>query len=74
MIRILAKKEREEHLKRLLEFCKENQTLMWNFMIIVKNIRNEMKTKLNKIKNELDEYDDIVTSSTLLKGGIFRWI
>jgi len=74
MIRILTKKEREEHLKRLLEFCKENQTLMWNFMIIVKNIRNEMKTKLNKIKNELDEYDDIVTSSTLLKGGIFRWI
>ncbi len=45
MMRILTKKEIKQHLKELLRFCKENQNLMWNFMLMVKNIRNEAGEK-----------------------------
>lgn len=58
MIRILTKKESKANLKELLKFCKDNQTLMWNFMIMVKGIRKEPedKTLEEKLKKQAKDY------------------
>ena len=58
MMHILTKKEEKEQLKELLEFCKENQTVMWNFMITVKGIRKEPEDKIlmDKLKKQAKDY------------------
>ena len=60
MMEILTKKEIKEHLKELLKFCKDNQTLMWNFMIMVKRIRKEPEDKIleEKLKKQAKDYEN----------------
>jgi len=43
MITILLKKQVKEHEKELIKFCKENHCLMWNYMLAIKSIRNEVQ-------------------------------
>ena len=54
MMKILTKKEIKEQLKELLKFCKENHITMWNFMIMVENIRKKERELLfEKLRNKL---------------------
>ena len=64
MMYILTKKEEKEHRKELIKFCRENHCLMWNFMLTIKQIRNEPKhKKLEEIlKKQASDYKK-------LKGG-----
>ena len=57
-MRILTKKEVREQLKKLLEFCKENQILMYNFMLTIKQIRKEPEDKIleEKLKKQAEDY------------------
>ena len=41
MITVLTKKEEKEHLRRTIEFCKENSCEMWNHMLLIEELRNE---------------------------------
>ena len=43
MIISLTKKEIREQEKELIEFCKKNHCLMWNYMCMIEKIRNESK-------------------------------
>lgn len=54
MLFTLTKKERKENEKELLKFCKDNHCEMWNFMLLIKQIKNEKNGKRkmhNKIKS-----------------------
>lgn len=61
MMHILTKKEEKEHKKELLKFCKKNHCLMWNFMLTIKQIRNEPKQKEleEKLKKQARDYKEI---------------
>ena len=54
----ITKKQHKEMLKELLEFCKENQSLMWNHMQTIKQIRKEPEDELmhEKLKKQADDY------------------
>jgi len=58
MIKILTKEEVREQLKELLEFCKENKILMYNFMLTIKKIRKEPEDKIldEKLKKQAEDY------------------
>ena len=45
-------------LKELIEFTKENQSLMWNYMMTIKQIRNEPEEKLmhERLKKQAEDY------------------
>jgi len=46
MMKILTKRECKERLKELLKFCKENQMIMWNFMLMIQRDRKSNEYKL----------------------------
>ncbi len=54
----ITEKQHKEMLKELIEFNKENQSLMWNYMLTIKQIRNEPKEKLmhERLKKQADDY------------------
>ena len=58
MIHILTKKEEKEHKKELIEFCKENHCLMYNYMLTIKQIRKEPEDKIlmDKLKKQAEDY------------------
>ena len=58
MISILTKKEEKKQLKQLIEFCKENHCLMYNYMLTIKRIRNEPQEKIlhEKLKKQAEDY------------------
>ena len=55
---ILTKKQVKEQLKELLNFCKENHCLMYNYMLTIKGIRKEPADKIlmEKLKKQADDY------------------
>jgi len=57
MMHVLTKKEKREHLKELLRFCKENHCLMWNYMLVIKQIRKEPEEKIleERIKKQIKD-------------------
>ncbi len=58
MMHILTKEEIKEQLKKLLKFCKENQILMYNYMLTIKQIRKEPEDKIlmEKLKKQAEDY------------------
>ncbi len=48
----------KEQLKQLIEFCKENHCLMWNYMLTIKQIRKEPEDKIleEKLKKQAEDY------------------
>lgn len=58
MMRILTKKELTEQLRELIKFCKENQVLMYNYMLTIKQIRKEPEDKIlmEKLKKQAEDY------------------
>ncbi len=61
MMDILTKKQREEHVKELIRFCKKdltNHCLMYNYMLTIKQIRKEPEDKLfhERLKKQAEEY------------------
>ncbi len=53
-----TKEEQEESVKELIEFCKENHCLMYNYMLTIKQIRKEPEDKIlmEKLKKQAEEY------------------
>ena len=60
MISILTKKEEKEHEKELIKFCKDNDNhcLMYNYMLTIKQIREEPEDKIlmKKLKKQAEDY------------------
>ncbi len=54
----VTKKMHKERLKKLIEFTKENQSLMWNYMLTIEQIRKEPEDELlmKKLKKQADDY------------------
>ena len=54
----VTKKQYKEMLKELIEFTKENQSLMWNHMMTIKQIRKEPEEKLmhERLRKQADDY------------------
>lgn len=58
MLRILSKKEQNEHRKELNKFVKENPTIMYNYMRDVKNfIRKGKETERKRIIREIKKLE-----------------
>ena len=53
-----TKKERIEQKKELIKFCKKNFCLMYNYMLTIKQIREEPEYKLlmEKLKKQAKDY------------------
>ena len=60
MMHILTKKEEKEHQKELINFCKENHCLMYNYMLTIEKIRNEPEEKIlmEKLKKQTKSYKE----------------
>ena len=58
MMHILTTEEQKERLKELIEFCKENHCLMYNYMLTIKQIRKEPEDKIleDKLKKQAEDY------------------
>ena len=60
MIETLTKKQHEEHIKKLIQFCKDdkNYCLMYNYMRTIEQIRKEPEDKLmmERLKKQADDY------------------
>ncbi len=58
MIIEITKKQHKEMLEELIKFTKKNQTLMWNYMIVIKQIRREPEEKLmlKRLKKQAKDY------------------
>ncbi len=54
----ITEKQHKERLRELIEFTKENQSLMWNYMLTIKQIRKEPEDKLmhEKLKKQAEDY------------------
>ncbi len=57
----LTKKQHEEHVKKLIRFCKKDLTnycLMYNYMRTIEQIRKEPEDKLmmERLKKQADDY------------------
>ncbi len=54
----VTKKMHKEMLKELIEFTKENQFLMYNYMRTIEQIRKEPEDKIldEKLKKQADDY------------------
>ncbi len=58
MIHELTKEEHKENEKELIKFCKDNHCLMYNYMLTIKQIRNEPEDKIlmEKLKKQAKDY------------------
>jgi len=55
-----TKKEQKEYVKELIKFCKENHCLMYNYMLTIKQIREEPEEKIlhEKLKKQAEDYKE----------------
>ena len=53
-----TKKQHKESVKKLIEFCKKNHCLMYNYMLTIEQIRKEPENELlmKKLKKQADDY------------------
>jgi len=58
MIMEVTKKMHKGMTKELIDFCKENHCLMYNYMRTIKQIRKEPEEKLmhERLKKQAEEY------------------
>jgi len=58
MMEIVTKTQHKEMHKKLIEFCKENHCLMYNYMLTIEQIRKEPEDKIlmEKLKKQAEDY------------------
>ena len=61
MMHTPTEEEREANKKKLIDFCKENHCLMYNYMLTIREIRRAVIDKL-KVNTEIDEFHTSIIS------------